>query len=82
MEDAGWKKTVEAGGGKSGPATILTDMKTGIKIRVQESPINGNPYFRVQNKGGNYLDASGSFPSNATKQEMRNLTHFEFKIKK
>ena len=81
LENAGWKKTVEPGGGKSGPATILTDTKTGIKVRVQESPINGNPYFRVQNKGGNYLEANGSFPSNATKQEMRNLTHFEFKIK-
>ncbi|WP_031341721.1 RHS repeat-associated core domain-containing protein, partial [Ruminiclostridium papyrosolvens] len=82
LEDSGWKKTIEPGGGKSGPATILTDTNTGIKVRVQESPTNGNPYFRVQNKGGNYLDSDGSFPSNAAKKEMRNLTHFEFKIKK
>ena len=81
LENAGWKRTIEPGGGKSGPATILIDSKTGIKVRVQETPVDGNPYFRVQNKGGNYLNAEGSFSSNATKQELRDLTHFKFKVK-
>ncbi|HAC3854686.1 TPA: hypothetical protein U0G56_002278 [Listeria monocytogenes] len=78
LEEEGWVKTVEQGGSKSGPATILTNPNTGEKIRIHTSPSNGKPYFRVQNKGGNYIDDTGNFPSNATKQEVRDLTHFYF----
>jgi RHS repeat-associated protein len=78
LENQGWTKVVQQGGSKSGPATIFTDPNTGMKIRIHAAPGQGNPYFRVQNNGGNYLGADGNFPSNATKQEFGNLTHFEF----
>jgi len=78
LENSGWTKTVEAGGGKSGPATILVDPVTGIKVRIHATPGVGVPYFRVQNSGSGYLDHNGLFPSNATKQEFRDLTHFYF----
>ncbi len=70
LENSGWTKTVEAGGGKSGPATILTDPVTGTKVRIHATPGEGTPYFRVQNKGGGYLDNNGSFPSNATNKNL------------
>ncbi len=78
LEKSGWTKTIEPGGKKSGPATILTDPSTGTKVRVHAEPGEGTPYFRVQNKGGGYLDDNGVFPSNATKQELRDATHFYF----
>jgi len=78
LEKSGWKKTVEPGGKKSGPATILTDPSTGTKVRIHAEPGGGTPYFRVQNKGGGYLDNNGVFPSNATRQELRDATHFNF----
>ncbi|WP_287022154.1 hypothetical protein [Cohnella sp.] len=78
LEKSGWTKTIEPGGKKSGPATILTDPNTGTKVRIHATPGEGNPYFRVQNKGGNYLGDDGKFPSNATKEEIGDLTHFEF----
>ncbi|MCL6458434.1 MAG: hypothetical protein K6T85_10565 [Gorillibacterium sp.] len=78
LENSGWRKTVEPGGRKSGPAIILTDPNTGTKVRIQAEPGEGNPYFRVQNKGGNYLGDDGKFPSNAAKDQMGDLTHFEF----
>ncbi|RRJ67000.1 RHS repeat protein [Paenibacillus oralis] len=78
LENQGWNKVVEPGGRKSGPATIFTDPSTGNKIRIHANPGEGTPYFRVQNKGGNYLDQSGNFPSNASRQELRELTHFYF----
>lgn len=78
LEKSGWTKTVEAGGKKSGPATILTDPSTGTKVRIHAEPGEGTPCFRVQNKGGGYLDDNGVFPSNATKQELRDSTHFNF----
>jgi len=49
-----------------------------MKVRIITSPTDGNPYFRVQTSGGNYLGNDGTFPSNATKQELRDLTHFYF----
>ncbi len=69
---------IESGGNKSGPATIFTDPTSGTRIRIHASPSNGNPYFRVQNSGGNYLGADGKFPSGASKDEIGNLTHFNF----
>ncbi|MFB9753304.1 polymorphic toxin-type HINT domain-containing protein [Paenibacillus hodogayensis] len=78
LEDSGWTKTIESGGRKSGDATIFLDPSSGTKVRIHASPGEGSPYFRVQNSGGGYLDASGIFPSNATKQELRDLTHFYF----
>ncbi|KEQ21981.1 hypothetical protein ET33_28685 [Paenibacillus tyrfis] len=78
LENSGWTKTIEQGGKKSGPATILTDPSSGTKVRIHAEPGEGTPYFRVQNKGGGYLDESGVFPSNASKQELRDLTHFYF----
>lgn len=78
LESQGWSKNIEAGGGKSGPATILKNTSTGEIVRVHTSPSNGKPYFRVQNSGGNYLDNTGNFPSNASRQELRDLTHFYF----
>lgn len=68
----------EAGCKKSGDATIFVDPKTGTKVRIQANPGEGTPYFRVQNKGGGYLNDDGVFPSNATKQELRDQTHFYF----
>jgi hypothetical protein len=47
-------------------------------VRIHAEPGEGTPYFRVQNKGGGYLDNNGVFPSNATKQELRDKTHFYF----
>lgn len=78
LQNEGWGKEIQEGGKKSGPATIMTDPATGTKIRIHSNPGSGTPYFRVQNKGGNYLDSQGNFPSNATRQEMRDLTHFYF----
>lgn len=78
LENSGWTKTIEPGGKKSGPATILTDPATGTKVRIHSGPGEGIPYFRVQNKGGGYLDDNGVFPSNATRQELRDATHFYF----
>ncbi|CAM3843290.1 hypothetical protein MALU111345_21910 [Marinicrinis lubricantis] len=78
LEKSGWTKTIEPGGKKSGPATIFTDPSTGTKVRIHAEPGEGTPYFRVQNKGGGYLDDNGVFPSNATKQELRDATHFYF----
>ncbi|MBC2074817.1 hypothetical protein HCJ55_13415, partial [Listeria marthii] len=78
LEHQGWIKVIEKGGSKSGPATILTNPISGEKVRIHALPSNEKPYFRVQNKGGNYLDDTGQFPSNATKQELRDLTHFYF----
>ncbi|WP_420768693.1 pre-toxin TG domain-containing protein [Parageobacillus thermoglucosidasius] len=78
LERQGWKKEIQPSGKKSGPATIFTDSTTGIKIRIHATPGQGRPYFRVQNKDGNYLDKNGKFPSNATRQELRDLTHFYF----
>ncbi|MEL4028670.1 pre-toxin TG domain-containing protein [Caldifermentibacillus hisashii] len=78
LEKSGWNKIVEPGGKKSGPATIFTDPSTGTKVRIHAEPGEGTPYFRVQNKGGGYLDNNGVFPSNATKQELRDKTHFYF----
>lgn len=74
----GWTRTDEPGGSKSGPTINFTHPEIGTKIRIQPSPNDGNPYFRVQNTNGNYLDANGLFPSNATRQELRILTHFYF----
>lgn len=51
-------------------ATILTDPSTGTKVRIHAEPGGGTPYFRVQNKGGGYLDDN--------KQELRDATHFYF----
>jgi hypothetical protein len=79
LERAGWVKTIEAGGGKSGPATILKNSNTGMTVRVHATPSNGHPYFRARNAGGNYLDTNGVFPHWATTQEMRPLTHFYFR---
>ncbi|MBD7970094.1 hypothetical protein H9647_18695 [Paenibacillus sp. Sa2BVA9] len=78
LEKSGWTKTIEPGGKKSGPATILIDPSTGTKVRIHAEPGEGTPYFRVQNEGGNYLDDNGVFPSNATRQEFRDATHFYF----
>ena len=78
LEKQGWKKEVQPGGGKSGPATIFTDPDTGMVVRIHASPREGTSYFRVQNKSGNYLDKNGNFPSNATRKELRDLTHFYF----
>ena len=79
LERAGWRKSVEAGGGRSGPATVLTDPATGTTVRIHMTPAKGaRPYFRVRNAGGNYLDSNGLFPSNATRQQVRDLTHFYF----
>ncbi|TCJ93393.1 UNVERIFIED_ORG: peptidoglycan hydrolase-like protein with peptidoglycan-binding domain [Anoxybacillus amylolyticus] len=78
LEKQGWKKEVQPGGRKSGPATIFTDPNTGMVVRIHASPGEGTPYFRVQNKSGNYLDKNGNFPSNATRKELRDLTHFYF----
>jgi hypothetical protein len=78
LEQLGWTKTVEPGGGRYGPATTLTDPVTGTKVRIMTSPLDGNPYFRVQSRGNNYLGSDGLFPSNATRQELRELTHFYF----
>ncbi|MBH5318332.1 hypothetical protein I6N90_10985 [Paenibacillus sp. GSMTC-2017] len=78
LENSGWTKTVEQGGKISGPATIMTDPKTGTKVRIHAEPGAGTPYFRVQNKGGGYLNDEGVFPSNASKQELRDTTHFYF----
>jgi len=79
LEGSGWTKVVETGGAKSGPATILTDPATGVNVRVHATPGTGSAYFRVQNAGGNYLGSDGAFPSNATKTEIGDLTHFYFK---
>ena len=79
LEKKGWQKSIEQGGSKSGVATIFINPSTGEKIRIHANPGYGIPYFRVQNSGGNYVDASGVFPSNATRQEVRELTHFYFK---
>lgn len=62
IEDAGWTKTIEAGGKKSGDATIFVD-STGTKVRIHANPGEGTPYFRVQNKGGGYLNDDGVFPT-------------------
>jgi len=78
LEKQGWEKEVQPGGSKSGPATIFTDYNTGIVVRIHANPGEGKPYFRVQNKAGNYLDKNGNFPSNATRKELRDLTHFYF----
>lgn len=78
LEDVGWTKTIEAGGKKSGDATIFVDPATGTKVRIHANPGEGTPYFRVQNKGGGYLDDDGIFPSNATRQGLRDQTHFYF----
>ncbi|MCK8058729.1 MULTISPECIES: RHS repeat-associated core domain-containing protein [unclassified Fusibacter] len=78
LENSGWHKVIEDGGSKSGPATILTDPVTGTIVRVHATPGEGAPYFRVQNSGGGYLDSTGAFPSDATRQELRDLTHFYF----
>lgn len=78
LEKQGWKKEVQPGGRKSGPATIFTDPDTGMAVRIHASPREGTSYFRVQNKSGNYLDKNGNFPSNATRKELRDLTHFYF----
>jgi len=72
------EKTFEVGRGRSGPATILTDPNSGTKVRIHANPVQGSPYFRVQNGNNNYLDNNGTFPSNATRQELRDLTHFYF----
>ncbi|WP_436666604.1 YxiF family protein [Priestia koreensis] len=61
---------IQPGGKKSGPATILTDPNTGTKFRIHATPGEGTLYFRVQNNGGNYLNQTGGFPSNATKKEL------------
>ncbi|WP_374018150.1 polymorphic toxin-type HINT domain-containing protein [Paenibacillus thiaminolyticus] len=79
LEDARWTKTIESGGKKSGDATIFVDPTTGTKVRIHATPGEGTPYFRVQNKGGGYLNDDGVFPSNATKQELRDQTHFYFR---
>lgn len=79
LEKLGWEKEIEPGGKFSGPATIFVDQETGTKVRIHATPGEGRtPYFKVQNKGGNYLDANGLFPSNASKKEVRDLTHFYF----
>lgn len=78
LENTGWEKLIETGGSKSGPATILTDPTTGTKVRIHATPGEGTPYFRVQNVGGGYLDSTGTFPSNASRQDLRDLTHFYF----
>lgn len=78
LENLGWNKVIEPGVGRSGPATILTDPVSGTKVRIHATPTQGTPYFRVQKAGGGYLDTNGLFPSNATRQEVRNLTHFYF----
>jgi hypothetical protein len=78
LESSGWSKVIEAGGGGSGPATILTDPVTGTKVRIMANPAEGSPYFRVQNAGGNHLGSDGLYPSNATRQELRDLTYFYF----
>lgn len=78
LESQGYTKSIESGGGKSGPATILTEPQTGTKVRIHLEPSNGQPYFRVQNAGGNYLGTDGLFPSNAGKDMIQELTHFIF----
>ncbi len=79
LENNGWEKTVKSGGKKSGTAIIMENPASGTKIRMHLTPSNNKPYFRIQNSAGDYLDKTGKFPSNATKQEMRDLTHFYFK---
>ncbi|MBL0386934.1 DNRLRE domain-containing protein [Tumebacillus sp. ITR2] len=80
-KNSGWEKSIEPGGKVSGPATIFTNTNTGYKFRIHANPMEGkNPYFRAQNKGGGYLDENGLFPSNATKQELRDLTHFNYNL--
>lgn len=55
-----------------------SDPSTGTKVRLHATPREGKPYFRVQNKGGGYLEDNGVFPNNASRQELRELTHFYF----
>lgn len=64
---------------KSGEAIKFTNPENGDVIRIMPNPTDGKPYFRVQNKGGGWLDEYGNFPADATKKELRNLTHFYFK---
>lgn len=78
LEKFGWDKEIQPGGKKSGPATVFVDNETGMKVRIHATPGEGTPYFKVMNSGKNYLDKNGNFPSNASKQEVRNLTHFYF----
>ena len=52
LENSGWKKILESGEKKSGPATILIEPTTGTKVRIHAEPGDGTPYFRIQNKGG------------------------------
>lgn len=47
-------------------------------MRIHANPGEGTPYFRVQNSGEGYLNDSGKFPSNASKKEFGDMTHFYF----
>ena len=75
LDDIGFSKTVTYKSVNSGPSVNMT--RNNLTFRIQGSPANGKPYFRVYN-GANPLDANGVFPSWATRQQVRNLTHFYF----
>ncbi|MDM5186834.1 hypothetical protein QUF99_05535 [Bacillus sp. DX4.1] len=80
LENNGWSKVVDPPrSAKSGEAIKFTNPENGDIIRIMPNLDNGKPYFKVQNKGGGWLDEFGNFPSNATKQELRDSTHFYFK---
>ncbi|KIV57783.1 hypothetical protein TS64_06025 [Aneurinibacillus migulanus] len=80
LENSGWAKVVDPPrSARSGEAIKFTNPENGDIIRIMPNPADGKPYFKVQNKGGGWLDEFGKFPSNATKQELRDLTHFYFK---
>ncbi|PDY47359.1 hypothetical protein COL60_25975 [Bacillus pseudomycoides] len=75
----GWAKVVDPPrSAKSREAIKFTNPENGDIIRIMPNPANGKPYFKVQNRGGGWLDEFGDFPSNATKKELRDLTHFYF----
>ncbi|HGE5783265.1 TPA: T7SS effector LXG polymorphic toxin, partial [Bacillus pseudomycoides] len=75
LENNGWAKVVDPPrSAKSGEAIKFTNPENGDIIRIMPNPANGKPYFKVQNKGGGWLDEFGNFPSNATKKELRDLT--------
>lgn len=79
LEGNGWTKVVDPPrSARSGEAIKFTNPDNGDVIRIMPNPADGKPYFKVQNKGGGWLDEFGNFPSNATKQELRDLTHFYF----
>jgi len=75
LDDLGFSKNVTFKSRNSGPAFIMK--RNNLTFRIQSSPMNGRAYFRVYS-GTNPLAANGAFPSWATRQQVRALTHFYF----